>query len=94
MILTNRPEGARAAPTNIRPDDCPCIFADLRVLFKVNALNAGKVQAGIGKLYVCKRIRNVYEEIFRRNQMILDFPMCVVYNCINNTYSGWLGCRV
>jgi hypothetical protein len=31
------PEGTKAAPTNIRPDDCHCIFPDLRVLFKVNA---------------------------------------------------------
>ena len=45
------PEGAKAAPTNIRPDDCPCIFSDLRVLFKVNAPHAGKVQVDIGKLY-------------------------------------------
>lgn len=45
------PEGAKAAPTNIRQDDCPCIFPDLRVLFKVNAPGAAKVQLDLGKLY-------------------------------------------
>jgi enterochelin esterase-like enzyme len=45
------PAQAKAAPTNIRPNDCPCIFPDLRVLFRVNAPNAGKVQIDLGKLY-------------------------------------------
>ena len=45
------PQGAQPAPTNIRANDCPCIFADNRVLFKVNAPNAAKVQVNLGKLY-------------------------------------------
>ena len=45
------PQGAKAAPTNIRPNDCPCIFSDNRVLFRVTAPNAAKVQVNLGKLY-------------------------------------------
>lgn len=45
------PEGAKAAPTNIRADNCPCIFPDGRVLFNVTAPNAAKVQMDLGKLY-------------------------------------------
>jgi enterochelin esterase-like enzyme len=49
------PEGTRPAPTNIRQNDCPCILPDLRVLFRVNAPNAGKVQVDLGKLYDMKK---------------------------------------
>lgn len=45
------PEGANAASTNIRSADCPCILSDRRVLFKVNAPDATKVQIDLGKLY-------------------------------------------
>jgi len=45
------PAGAQPAPTNIRSTDCPCILPDQRVLFKVNAPDAGKVQLDLGKLY-------------------------------------------
>jgi enterochelin esterase-like enzyme len=45
------PEGAKPAPTNISANNCPCIFSDLRVLFRVNAPNATKVQLDLGKLY-------------------------------------------
>ena len=45
------PDGAKAAPTNIRSNDCPCIFPDQRVMFKVNAPDAAKVQVDLGKLY-------------------------------------------
>ena len=45
------PQGAKAASTNIRANDCPCIFADNRVLFRVTAPNAGKVQVNLGKLF-------------------------------------------
>jgi hypothetical protein len=45
------PEGSKPAPTNIRPNECPCIFSDLRVIFRVNAPDAGKVQIDLGKLY-------------------------------------------
>ena len=45
------PAGTQPAPTNIRSTDCPCIFPDQRVLFKVNAPDAGKVQIDLGKLY-------------------------------------------
>src|SRR5215203_3835356 len=44
-------QGAKAAPTNIRANDCPCIFEDNSVLFRVAAPNAGKVQVNLGKLY-------------------------------------------
>jgi len=50
-ISAQVPQGAKAAPTNIRANDCPCIFADNRVLFKVTAPNAGKVQVNLGKLF-------------------------------------------
>lgn len=45
------PDGAKSAATNINANDCPCIFADRRVLFKVNAPDAAKVQIDLGKLY-------------------------------------------
>lgn len=45
------PEGAKPAPTNIRQNDFPYILPDLRVAFKVNAPNAGKVQIDLGKMY-------------------------------------------
>jgi enterochelin esterase-like enzyme len=45
------PEGAKSAPTNISANNCPCIFPDLRVLFRVNAPNATKVQVDLGKIY-------------------------------------------
>lgn len=50
-VMAQVPEGAKAAPTNIRPNDCPCIFSDYRVLFNVTAPDAGKVQIDLGKLY-------------------------------------------
>jgi enterochelin esterase-like enzyme len=49
------PEGAKPAPTNIRSVDCPCIFSDGRVLFKVTAPDAAKVQIDLGKLYDMKK---------------------------------------
>jgi len=45
------PDGAKPAPTNIHSNDCPCIFSDNRVLFRVAAPGAIKVQLDIGKLY-------------------------------------------
>jgi enterochelin esterase-like enzyme len=45
------PVGARPASTNIRATDCPCILPDLRVVFRVNAPHAGKVQVDLGRLY-------------------------------------------
>ena len=45
------PEGSIPAPTNIRSNDCPCILPDLRVMFRVKAPEAGKVQVDLGKLY-------------------------------------------
>ena len=45
------PEGAKPAPTNIQANNCPCIYADLRVLFRVTAPAANKVQVDLGKLY-------------------------------------------
>ena len=49
------PQGAKPAPTNIRATDCPCIYADNRVLFRVTAPDAGKVQVDLGKLYDMKK---------------------------------------
>lgn len=51
QLKAQLPDRASAAPTNIRSTDCPCIFADRRVLFKVNAPEATKVQLDLGKLY-------------------------------------------
>ncbi len=51
----NIPEGSVPAPTNIRPNDCPCIFNDHRVYFRVAAPDAGKVQVDIGKVYDMQR---------------------------------------
>jgi enterochelin esterase family protein len=45
------PAGTRALSTNIRSTDCPCLFSDNRVLFRVNAPTATKVQVDLGKLY-------------------------------------------
>ena len=45
------PQGAIVASTNISSNDCPCIFPDLRVLFRVTAPRAAKVQLDLGKLY-------------------------------------------
>ena len=45
------PEGSKPAPTNIRANEGPCILSDLRVVFKVNAPDAGKVQIDLGKMY-------------------------------------------
>jgi enterochelin esterase-like enzyme len=45
------PEGSKPAPTNIRQNDCPCILPDLRVVFRVTAPDAGKVQIDLGKIY-------------------------------------------
>src|SRR5690349_21501077 len=46
------PEGAKSAPTSTRANDCPCIFTDNRVLFKVVAPNATKVPLDLGN--VCR----------------------------------------
>ena len=45
------PEGAKPASTNIRPNEYPYILPDLRVVFRVNAPEAGKVQVDLGKMY-------------------------------------------
>ena len=45
------PEGAKAASTNIQVNNCPCIYPDLRVLFKATAPTATKVQLDLGKIY-------------------------------------------
>jgi enterochelin esterase-like enzyme len=45
------PEGSKPAPTNIRQNDCPCILSDLRVVFRANAPDAGKIQVDMGKMY-------------------------------------------
>jgi len=45
------PDGVKPAPTNIQVNNCPCIFPDLRVFFKVTAPTATKVQLDLGKLY-------------------------------------------
>jgi enterochelin esterase family protein len=45
------PEESRSATTNISPNEYPCILPDLRVVFKVNAPDAGKVQIDLGKMY-------------------------------------------
>lgn len=50
-VYAQIPQGAKAAPTNIRQNDCPCVFPDNRVFFRVSAPNAAKVQVNIGKLY-------------------------------------------
>ena len=47
----NLPEGSKPAPTNISANQCPCILADLRVVFRVTAPEAGKVQIDLGKVY-------------------------------------------
>jgi enterochelin esterase-like enzyme len=45
------PEGAKSASTNINANDCPCVFTNRSVLFKVSAPDAAKVQIDLGKLY-------------------------------------------
>lgn len=46
------PEGASALPSNIRPADCPCVFSDKRVMFRVNAPAGGKLQIDLaGRVY-------------------------------------------
>lgn len=45
------PEGSKSATTNINANDCPCVFADRRVVFQVNSPDAAKVQIDLGKLY-------------------------------------------
>jgi len=52
---SNIPQGSVPAPTNIRPGDCPCIFSDHRVFFRVSAPDAGKVQLDLGKVYDMQR---------------------------------------
>ena len=42
------PEGSMPSSTNIRMNDCPCIFPDNTVLFKLLAPNAKKVQIDLG----------------------------------------------
>ena len=56
LLIVNKvgaqiPEGAKPAITNIRLNDCPCILSDLRVVFKVNAPQSGKIQIDLGKMY-------------------------------------------
>ncbi len=51
QTIAQVPDGTIAAPTNIRSGDCPCIFPDRRVLFRVNAPDAKNVQIDLGKLY-------------------------------------------
>ncbi|TDH23487.1 esterase [Segetibacter sp. 3557_3] len=56
LFLSNKgntqvPVGAKPAPTNIRSNDCPCIFDDNRVLFRVAAPHAMKVQIALDKVY-------------------------------------------
>lgn len=41
------PEGSKPAPTNIRADQYPCILTDLKVVFKVTAPEAGKLQVDL-----------------------------------------------
>jgi len=55
VVMAQVPDGASAAPTNIRSGDCPCIFSDRRVLFRVNAPDAKNVQIDLGKLYDMQR---------------------------------------
>lgn len=46
------PTGAKPAPTNINQNDCPCIFPDGRVMFKLEAPEADYVQIDlVGKVY-------------------------------------------
>lgn len=45
------PADSKPASTNIRSDQCPCILPDLRVVFRVTAPEAGKVQIDLGKVY-------------------------------------------
>lgn len=46
------PEGTQPAPTNIRPEACPCLYPDGRVMFRVEAPDAGKVQVDlVGTVY-------------------------------------------
>jgi enterochelin esterase-like enzyme len=45
------PAGSKPAPTNISANQCPCILTDLRVVFRVTAPEAGKVQIDLGKVY-------------------------------------------
>jgi enterochelin esterase family protein len=49
------PEGTQALSTNINRNDCPCLYSDLSVLFRVKALDAGKVQIDLGKMYDMKK---------------------------------------
>ncbi|HMP94774.1 MAG TPA: alpha/beta hydrolase-fold protein, partial [Phnomibacter sp.] len=49
------PTHAKPAPTNIRQNDCPCILPDNKVLFRVNAPQAQKVQVELGRLYDMQR---------------------------------------
>ena len=42
------PEGTQPVSTNIRPDDCPCLFPDGRVLFRIEALDADNIQIDLG----------------------------------------------
>jgi enterochelin esterase-like enzyme len=49
--VANLPAGSKPAPTNISSNQCPCILTDLRVVFRVTAPEAGKVQIDLGKVY-------------------------------------------
>ena len=44
-------ENSKPAVTNINQNSCPCILEDLRVVFRVSAPDAKKVQIDLGKLY-------------------------------------------
>lgn len=45
------PENAQPMPSNIKSNECPCVFPDNRVFFAVSAPTAQKVQLDLGKLY-------------------------------------------
>jgi len=49
------PAGSKPALTNVRPNQCPCILPDFRVIFSVQAKDADKVQIELGKLYDMKK---------------------------------------
>lgn len=44
-------ENSKPASTNINQTNCPCILEDLRVVFRIKAPEANKVQIDLGKLY-------------------------------------------
>ena len=44
-------ESSKPASTNITQTNCPCILEDLRVVFRIKAPEANKVQIDLGRLY-------------------------------------------